>query len=69
MKTFGGINDRGTFKHFTNYEEEVFRLKVLDNKQRLEVWDRYHQERAKKQMAYYRRYLYNKLSQKASQAT
>lgn len=55
FEDFYGVNDRATFKYFTNLDENAFRLKVLDNKQRLAVWGRYHQEKAKKQMDFYRR--------------
>jgi hypothetical protein len=50
-----GINDRRDFKYFTNYCEERFRVKILDNKQRLQAWDNYHKERANKQVNFYRR--------------
>lgn len=51
---FWRLNDKETFKYFTNYKENNFRIKIVDNKQRLEFYDRYHKERAKKQVAYYR---------------
>jgi len=50
-----GINDRGDFKHFINYNEDTFRIKILDNKRRLEAWNKYHAERAGKQVNFYRR--------------
>ncbi|MCW3117864.1 MAG: hypothetical protein JWM28_1946 [Chitinophagaceae bacterium] len=50
-----GINERSDFKHFINYGEDIFRIKILDNKQRLQVWDKYHQERADKQVSFYKR--------------
>ncbi len=50
-----GINDGRDFKYFTNYREEKFRVKILDNKQRLQAWDNYHKERASKQVNFYRR--------------
>lgn len=50
-----GINERGNFRYFTNYAEETFKIKILDNKQRLQAWDSYHAERANKQVNFYRR--------------
>jgi hypothetical protein len=50
-----GINDHSDFKHFINYNEDTFRIKILDNKQRLQAWNKYHAERASKQVNFYRR--------------
>lgn len=50
-----GINDRSDFKHFINYNEDTFRIKILDNKQRLQARNNYHMERASKQVNFYRR--------------
>lgn len=51
---FWGLNDKSTFKRFTNYQEDGFKIKVMDNNQRLAFYGRYHQERARKQLDYYR---------------
>lgn len=51
---FWGLNDRDTFKCFINCWEDGFKIKVMDNDQRLAFYSRYHQERARKQLAYYR---------------
>lgn len=50
-----GINERSNFKYFTNYGENAFKIKILDNKQRLQAWNNYHAERANKQVNFYRR--------------
>jgi hypothetical protein len=52
---FYGINDKETFEHFTNVNEDSFVMKVLDNEQRLKCWGAYNKERASHMIANYRK--------------
>jgi len=51
---FWGLNEKDTFADFTNYQEENFKIKILNNKERLQFWNRYYKEKAHQQISFYR---------------
>lgn len=51
--SFWGLNEKNTFSDFINYQEDTFKIKILNNSKRKQLWRQYQEDKIQQQKLFY----------------
>jgi len=51
--SFWGLNQKNTFYDFINYQEDTFKIKILNNTERKQLWRQYQEYKGQQQKLFY----------------